>query len=443
MIAFLAWYSIPPIMTYIAKDLHIPPTQVYDSNVVAVSSTILARLIIGPFCERFGPVRVMAGLLLVGAIPCAMTGLLTSASGLIGLRFVIGILGATFVPTQFWATQMFAPSVVGTANAVTGGWGNMGAGVTYLIMPAIYGGLRRHLSVSKAWRVVFVFPAALCIIMATADLVFGTDTPQGDWLKKRETEAEAASDTVAQEDIEEESKKDKDNSVVVKEVPHDDEASIKDVKRDESPWMAFINFWKVLLNPAVLIMVATYACSFGIELAIDNVIGQVFQNKFHLDPSVAAYIGSIFGLLNLFSRLTGGLFSDFMAHRFHLPGRILALFIAMLCEGAFLIGFAYSLVSLEVSITVMVFFSFFVQHMCGSTFAIVPFVDPVNNGKVMGIVGAGGNLGGLLFNLLFRGFGTRYDTGFLCLGATTLGVAMIAGLGLRVQKKSIWNLSRK
>jgi len=220
-------------------------------------------------------------------------------------------------------------------------------------------------------------------------------------------------------------------------------ASIMDVHRDESPLTMIIGYLKVLSNPAVLIMVAAYACSFGIELAIDNVIGQVFQTRFHLNPSTAAYIGSIFGLLNLFSRLTGGLFSDFMAHRLHLPGRILALLIGMLLEGAFLVGFAFSLVSLEVAIVVMVFFSFFVQHVCGSTFGIVPFVDPVNNGKVMGIVGAGGNLGGLLFNLMFRGFGTRYNTSFLCLGCITLGVAIISGFALRVQKKMIWDLVHK
>jgi NNP family nitrate/nitrite transporter-like MFS transporter len=449
MVAFLAWYSIPPIMAYIAKDLGIPPTQVYNSNVVAVSSTILARLVVGPFCERYGPRRVMAGLLLVGSIPCAMTGLVHDAKGLIGLRFVIGILGATFVPTQFWSTQLFSPSVVGTANALTGGWGNMGGGVTYLVMPAIYDGLRKHLPVSKAWRVVFVFPAAICIIVALADLVFGADCPQGDWLKRGDIEAEAAPETISakKDETEDDSKKDgslknKDgDSVVVKEV-HDDE-SIKDVNRHESPLMIAVNYFKVLMNPAVLLMVAAYACSFGIELAIDNVIGQVFEHKFHLNPSTAAYIGSIFGLLNLFSRLTGGLFSDFMAHRLHMPGRILALLLSMLLEGIFLIAFGFSLISLEVSITIMVFFSFFVQHVCGSTFAIVPFIDSVNNGKVMGLVGAGGNVGGLVFNLMFRGFGRRYNASFICLGGVTLGVALISGFCLRVQKKTIWDLFRK
>ncbi len=40
MTAFFSWYSIPPLISYIAKDLGISASQVYDSNVVAVTATI-------------------------------------------------------------------------------------------------------------------------------------------------------------------------------------------------------------------------------------------------------------------------------------------------------------------------------------------------------------------------------------------------------------------
>jgi NNP family nitrate/nitrite transporter-like MFS transporter len=456
MTAFLAWYSIPPVMPHIASDLNISAEHVYDSNVIAVSATIAARIVVGPFCERYGPRRVMAGLLLIGAVPCAMTGLVQNAAGLIGLRFMIGILGATFVPTQFWATQMFAPSVVGTANAITGGWGNMGAGVTYVLMPAVYDGIRRRLSQAQTWRVVFIIPAGICILVAILDLAFGADTPQGDWLKRRIASTEQpglpASEKERSRNVDEDDGSENNKNVAEKERPivvvqpvknDDEEEVIGDVVRDESPIMAILNSFRVLADPPVVIMVVIYACSFGVELAIDNVIGRVFQVKFKLDPSTAAYIGSIFGLLNLFSRLTGGLFSDLLAHRLHMPGRILALLVSMSLEGIFLIGFGCGLINLSTSIVLMIFFSFFVQHVCGSSFAIVPFIDPVNNGKVMGIVGAGGNLGGLVFNLMFRGFGTQFREAFICLGAISLGVAIIGCALLRVQGKTIWQLGRK
>ena len=347
---------------------------------------------------------------------------------------------------------MFSPSVVGTANAIAGGWGNMGAGVTYLVMPAIYGGIRHYLPVSKAWRVVFVIPAGICILVAILVILFSTDTPHGDWLKpndqtdeatdglpsmekgqKRASEKSPAKISVGKADS-------KDDEAAAEVLPADDENFIEDVKRDESTLSTIRNFFKVLTKPAVLIMMCTYACSFGVELGIDNVIGQAYEKEFHLNPSKAAYIGSVFGLLNICSRLSGGLFSDFMAHRLQIPGRILALLIGMVLEGVFLIGFSVGLVSLSTSITLMAFFSFFVEAVCGLTFGIVPFIDPVNNGKVMGIVGAAGTLGGLIFNLMFLGFGTHYASAFLCLGCVALGVAIIGCASLRVQNYTIWHI---
>ena len=37
-------------------------------------------------------------------------------------RLAIGAIGASFVITQFHTSIMFAPNVVGTANAAVGGW---------------------------------------------------------------------------------------------------------------------------------------------------------------------------------------------------------------------------------------------------------------------------------------------------------------------------------
>ncbi|KAI9321276.1 major facilitator superfamily domain-containing protein [Dichotomocladium elegans] len=433
MVAFMAWYSIPPLIDYIAEDLGISATEIYDSNMAAVSITIVCRLVIGPICERIGPRRAMAAILIVGAIPCGMTGLLQNGAGLIGLRSVIGILGATFVPCQFWATQMFSPSVVGTANAISGGWGNMGAGVTYLLMPAIYNGIKKHTTDGLAWRIVFVIPCAICILVACIDLLFATDTPHGDWFKLRDEESSGSrSPSTASANG--------DKKLEAGAVEHIEEESLKDVVKNQSLKDLVCGFFRVLVKPPVLIMVIHYSCSFGAELAIDNVIGNVFRSTFDLDPSTASYIGSIFGLLNICSRLSGGVFSDFLARRMHLPGRILAQLICMCLEGAFLIGFSFGITSLSTAIVIMVFFSFFVQAVCGTTFAVVPFVDPQNTGKVMGIVGAGGNLGGLIFNLMFRQFQPDFDTAFLCLGCIALGSGILGCALLRVQNQSIWQM---
>ncbi|CDS10082.1 hypothetical protein LRAMOSA02759 [Lichtheimia ramosa] len=449
MVAFMAWFSIPPVMDHIAKDLGIPAAEMYDSNMASVAVTVVARIIIGPMCERFGPRRVMATILVIGAIPCGLTGLLSNSAGLIILRCVIGILGGAFVPCQFWTSQMFAPSIVGTANAISAGWGNMGAGIAYLLIPACFDGIAKHTGASIAWRVVFVIPAGICILVAFIDYFFSTDTPQGDWLKLRREEAqekdavsvmEATNSEYGDTTIAHGSEKKFPQSQLSEQGTNDDE-SISDVKRTESSMDALIGVFRVLIEPSVLIMVMFYICSLGTELAIDNVVGQVFRTNFDLDPATSAYIGSVFGLLNLFSRLCGGLFSDYWAHRFHLPGRIMAHLIIMLIEGISLIGFSFGLdTSLGGAIALMVFFSLFVQAAAGTTFGLVPFVDPVNRGKVMGIVGAGGNLGGLIFNLMFRQFQPNFQGAFLCLGCITTGVAIAGCALLRVQGSTLWHL---
>ncbi|CAO3645988.1 unnamed protein product [Cunninghamella blakesleeana] len=457
MVAFFAWFAVPPLADAIVEELHIPSDLLYDSNVAAVSVTIVARLVVGPLCERFGPRRVMAALLILGSIPSALVGLIRNGVDLIIIRCFIGILGATFVPCQFWATQMFSASVVGSANAIVGGWGNMGAGVSYLLLTGIHTGLLRTLPENIAWRLAFFFPTLFCMLAGILDLTIATDTPNGDWLEVKKKEAlQHSSNTTSSAESLQEYEGDKAKVTTIDHVPtvdigrnttfilpsqqqHED-GSLQDVKKNESALEMVASLGRTLCNPNVLILICHYACSFGTELAIDNVIGKVFLQNFHLEPSTAAYIGSIFGLLNICSRFSGGVFSDILAKKLNLSGRILAQLILMILEGGFLIGFAFCLNNLTDSIVMMIFFSFFVQAVCGSTYAIVPFVDPANSGKVIGLVGSGGNLGGLLFNLMFKYYANNFQGAFIVLGAITLGCGFIGCFTIKVQGKRLYHV---
>src|SRR5436190_10105728 len=127
----------------------------------------------------------MAALLMISAIPVGLSGLVTSATGLIIARFFIGVIGATFVPCQFWTTQMFSSSVVGSANALVGGWGNMGGGATYILMPLVFNAINsRLLSDHLSWRVAMAIPAGLCLVVGLVCLLFSDDCPQGDWSRR-------------------------------------------------------------------------------------------------------------------------------------------------------------------------------------------------------------------------------------------------------------------
>ncbi len=83
----------------------------------SLGGTAIVRLIAGPACDRFGPRKVMATLLIIGAIPSGLAAVVSTAGGLYTVRFFISILGATFVTTQAWCSTFYDKSIVGTANA--------------------------------------------------------------------------------------------------------------------------------------------------------------------------------------------------------------------------------------------------------------------------------------------------------------------------------------
>lgn len=165
-IAFTSWFGIQPLLPTIRKEFGFSKVDLANSGTASVAATIAVRVIIGPLCDKFGPRRTMAGLLICGAIPMALSGLIKTATGLIVLRLFIGVLGGTFVPCQFWSSAMFSPKIVGTANALVGGWGNLGGGFTFLLMPGLFQLVKKcGADEFLAWKIAVAIPAAVCVII--------------------------------------------------------------------------------------------------------------------------------------------------------------------------------------------------------------------------------------------------------------------------------------
>ena len=120
--AFFLWFAATPLLGEIKDTLTLSKEQIWTSSLCGTAGTILMRLILGPLCDKFGARLCMASILLVSAIPCAMTGLVESAKGLYIGRAFVGIAGASFVACQYWTTSMFTREVAGTANALVAGW---------------------------------------------------------------------------------------------------------------------------------------------------------------------------------------------------------------------------------------------------------------------------------------------------------------------------------
>ncbi|KAF0497505.1 nitrate transporter [Gigaspora margarita] len=404
-IAFTGWFAVAPLLPTIKNDLNLTDAQIGDCNIAALSSSIIFRILAGPLCEKFGPRRVMAGFLILGAIPTACVGLVQSADALIAARFFVGILSPTFICCQFWTTQMFSPNTVGGANALAAGWGNMGGGVTYLLMPLVFELFNQFLPANIAWRVSMLVPAFLCIAAGIFAFFAGDDCPEGDWSRRNHNNFIAREGYIQ---FDKESKQSKLN---------------RDTEIHQIPIV--IHYLLVFINPNVVLMMVMYACCFGVEVSVDNVITLFLTNEFGISQTTAGLFGSIFGLLNLFSRVSGGLVSDLVNRNMGVRGRLLVQFLCFFLQGLFLILFKFLSGSFASAIALMACFSLFTQACCGTSFGIVPYLDPAATGIVTGLVGAGGNVGGLIFAAVFKAYSGDIRTGFMIVGLSVLTVAFL------------------
>ncbi len=154
-------------MPLIKRQYGLTADQVANINIPAVAVTILVRLIVGPMCDRFGPRKVYSVLLLAAAMPVIGAALSTGYDSFLWCRLAIGAIGASFIITQYHTSVMFAPNVVGTANATTAGWGNAGAGAAKAVIPMfVAAGHRIGVGEASAWRVALIVPGIVMPIMA-------------------------------------------------------------------------------------------------------------------------------------------------------------------------------------------------------------------------------------------------------------------------------------
>ena len=64
-VAFWSWYAFPPLLTVtIKKDLKLTQDQIANSNIVALTATLIVRLTAGAACDRFGPRWTFAAILI-------------------------------------------------------------------------------------------------------------------------------------------------------------------------------------------------------------------------------------------------------------------------------------------------------------------------------------------------------------------------------------------
>ncbi|MCI0357088.1 MAG: MFS transporter [Planctomycetaceae bacterium] len=372
---FFAWFGIAPLMTVVRADLGLNKDQVGWCIIASVAATVLARLVIGWLCDRIGPRLAYTGLLIVGSLPVMGIGLAYNFESFLFCRLLIGMIGASFVITQYHTSAMFAPNCVGTANAAAAGWGNLGGGVTQIAMPLLFGLLAMTLGLGDriGWRIAMFVAGLVCLLMAVAYYALTQDTPAGNFAELRK------------------------------------QGLLPSPKTQKGSFLAACRDWRVWA------LAVAYAACFGVELTMDNVAHMYFVDAFGLSIKSAGLAAGAFGLMNIFARALGGYIADWCGQRWQFRGRVVWLFVALLCEGLALVLFS-QMRRIELAIPAMLLAGLFVKMSNGATYSVVPFINAKALGSVAGIVGAGGNIGAVSAGFLFRGSAETWATSFLVLG---------------------------
>lgn len=379
--AFFMWFAITPLLGEVKETLNLSKSDIWYSSLCGTAGTIIMRILMGPACDKFGARICMAFILATSAIPCALTGLVQTAQGLSIVRTFIGVAGSSFVACQYWTSQMFTREVAGTANALVAGWGNLGGGITQLVMGSalfplfklFYGGDDSERS-ELAWRTVFVVPAVVSLVASYVIWAYCDDSPKGDYRER-----------VRQQEI----------TVV-------------------SPTASLC---AAAQNRNVMVLLIQYACCFGVEVTMTNATALYFRDEFGQSTVSAAAIASgensdspiihiyfrglllmpfftprysnfrlVFGIMNLFARGIGGFVSDLFNSKYGMRGRVMWQGVTLLLEGAAVVVFGFA-DTLPGSILALIFLSMMVQSAEGSTFGIVPYVDRRYTGKHRRVVG--------------------------------------------------------
>jgi NNP family nitrate/nitrite transporter-like MFS transporter len=385
MFAFIGWFAFAPLMPVVRVDLEfcdnhadlmkLPESKrvkeckckkkckehIGNANIAAVSFDVATRFMMGSVIEYFGPRLADCMLMAFGALVVGCSAGVVSSTGLIIARFFVSCLGSTFVVNQFWNSIMFNKSVVGTANATAGGWGNLGGGLTQTIMPLVYrfwhDGI--GLPLSGAWRASMSFPCLLYGVLVPWIFFRTQDTPTGKF----------------------------DVTILGK-----------------SKKAGFMDYVKCCSDYRVFLMIFQYSACFGCELVMNNILVSHFHDEFGVDLVAAGALAMSFGAMNLFARSVGGMLSDWANTRWQMTGRLWIHFLSLFFQAVAL--FAFGCIDKEtgdwpVALVVLVIFAIFVNMAEGTSYGIVPYMIPTELAIVSAVVGAGGTFGAVIATWAF------------------------------------------
>lgn len=413
-LTFVVWFNLAPFKSTVARVLNLTNEQVTTLMICNVALTIPARILVGMLVDRFGPKRVYTGLLLAVSLPCIGCALATEYWQLVVGRLLVSCVGAGFVVGIRLVGEWFDAREIGWAEGIYGGLGNFGMAAATFGLPLLalaFGG-------ANGWRWAMAASGVACIGYAFIFYRMVVDAPAG--TEFRRPKKKGAMEVCSRGDL---------ISLAFMQVPMVlclgvlvwRLAGVKLLSPAVSYGLYAFLFLVLVQQvtkiirvnrsalrnepvPAderysfsqVAILCLCYAVTFGGELAVESMLPAYFEKMFNVSVSTAGMMGAGFAFASLIARPLGGLLGDRYGRK-----PILVLSLAGSALGFLAIGTIDASWSIGAAMTVVISVGFFLMAANGANFCIAPLIRKPLTGQIAGLIGAYGNVGSVLFLLIF------------------------------------------
>jgi NNP family nitrate/nitrite transporter-like MFS transporter len=452
---FYVWFNLAPLATTILDSVDwLTKENIKILLIANVALTIPARIVVGALIDRYGARVVFSALMVVMAIPAVLFSFGTTFMQLLIARLVLSCVGAGFVVGIKMVAQWFPPKYIGRAEGFYAGWGNFGSAFAAMTLPwfAIsvmdgWFGLG-----DDAWRWAMGVNGLVMGVYGVMYYYLARDVPEGEHLHKSE-KTEPMMVTSYGDLI----------LYLVFSFPlvgalmvlawrvGNMEIDGRPVLSDTALWAIYgillliyvVHVVKTLqINlpylragvpedekyhwGSVAALNTTYFANFGAELAVVSMLPAFYETVFKplmnesgasiVTPTVAGVVAASFAFVNLGARPLGGYLSDRRSNR----KRTMLTYMIGIVIGFVLMAFIGKWNGLVDSdgirevvpmfdgiwwLVVAVFFtvvaSMFVQGAEGATFAVIPMINKRMTGQIAGMAGAYGNVGAVIYLVLF------------------------------------------
>jgi len=469
-ITFYVWFNMAPLATTMLSSVDwLTADHLKILAICNVALTIPARIVVGALIDRFGSRVVFSLLLMVMSIPVLFFAFGNSFVQLLISRLALGSIGAGFVIGIRMVAQWFPPKMVGRAEGFYAGWGNFGSAWAAMTLPWIaihfFGG-------ENGWRYALAINATVSFAYGIAYYFLVRDVPRDGATKayhfKKAKKTQPMTVSSYRDLIQ----------YLLWSFPLVGamgiltwkiglaEVNNAPVLSDKILYLIYgilalvyiVHVVKVLqVNlpllragvPAhekyrwgnVAALNSTYFANFGAELAVVSMLPMFFENVFRnltnnngdliMTATFAGIIAASFAFVNLFARPLGGLLSDKMNNR----KRTMLIYMLGIAIGFFFMaiiskynGFdANGMPLLEplfdgmwwlvIAVIITVVTSIFVQGAEGATFAIIPMIKKEQTGQIAGMAGAYGNVGAVVYLVIYSLVDDKTFFYILALGA--------------------------